>query len=68
MIFRGLRCDGKADCKDNSDEKNCGTSRVNCTGLDHFNCSDTGKECVLMNQVCDNVKQCLNGNVSLIEI
>ena len=49
------RCDGAAECADNSDELNCPTCRP-----DQFTC-DSG-ECVPRKEKCDGVALCSDGS------
>ncbi|XP_041373322.1 sortilin-related receptor-like [Gigantopelta aegis] len=54
------RCDSSADCSDNSDEQNCGSS----CGPDRFQCNVVtgGYSCIWLSYVCDGEPDCPNGD------
>ncbi|XP_071084038.1 G-protein coupled receptor GRL101-like [Haliotis cracherodii] len=56
LVSKFKFCDGKFDCKDRSDESNCGTS---CTST-QFQCIKSG--CVSFSFYCDGTRDCADGS------
>jgi len=57
-IHMSWRCDGSADCDDESDERGCRETRC---GAHHFACA-TSDECIHEAWVCDGDLDCFDGS------
>jgi len=57
-IHESWRCDGSADCDDQSDERDCPETRC---GAHHFACA-TGEECIHEAWLCDGDFDCHDGS------
>ncbi|KAH3769649.1 hypothetical protein DPMN_170923 [Dreissena polymorpha] len=57
-VDKNLVCDGKAVCKDKSDESDCKAHNITC--FDMFTCRSG--QCINKNGVCDGKKQCNDGS------
>ncbi|XP_055958229.1 G-protein coupled receptor GRL101 [Patella vulgata] len=60
-VHVSLVCNGKADCRDNQDEYNCGN--YSCPGF--FRCEGSDI-CLDAPQICDNIKDCPKGDDEIL--
>uniref|UniRef100_A0A7E4V9X2 EGF-like domain-containing protein n=1 Tax=Panagrellus redivivus TaxID=6233 RepID=A0A7E4V9X2_PANRE len=60
-IRASFKCDGEEDCRDGSDEDDCG--KLNCKN-DDFKCADESR-CVPQKFICDGHKDCADGSDEL---
>ncbi|CAG0922608.1 unnamed protein product [Notodromas monacha] len=56
-----LQCNGKTECNDGADEKNCKVATSMCDPGKEFACG-TGPHCVPLTRVCDGTKDCPDGS------